>query len=82
MDQILMKMNLTNFKKINKINYRKMEIFQNAQNVELEEQTGDKIVKILLLRKNSRKMNSKLSKKEIAIQKIAFYLIFQNADLN
>ena len=47
MDQTLMKMNMTNFKKINKIKYRKMEIFQNAQNVELEEQTGDKIVKIL-----------------------------------
>ena len=82
MDQTIMKMNLMNFKKINKIKYRKMEIFQNAQNVELEEQTGDKIVKILLSRKYSRKMNSKLSKKEIAIQKIAFYLIFQNADLN
>ena len=82
MDQTIMKMNLMNFKKINKIKYRKMEIFQNAQNVELEEQTGDKIVKILLLRNNSRKMNSKLSKKEIAIQKIAFCLIFLNADLN
>ena len=82
MDQTIMKMNMTNFKKINKIKYRKMEIFQNAQNVELEEQTGDKIVKILLLRKNSRKMNSKLSKKEIAIQKIAFCLTFLNADLN
>ena len=59
-----------------------METFQNAQNVELEEQIGVRIVLILFLMRQIIKIDKMINYKVFANLKTAIYLIFLSVDLN